>query len=103
MSLISPIWAILLDSLKECVNILKNHIKIITQTIENTFIEHYGFLYENDCDEEDEKIAAMRDIKLSEKEMLISQYRLLIYGYIMFLETEIDDIKKKISKNPFDF
>lgn len=93
-SLVSP---------KECVNILKNYIRTITQTIENTFNKHYAFLFENDCDELDEEIVAMRDVKISEKELLISRYKTLIYEYIVLLEMEIADTKKKAPKNPFDF
>ena len=92
-----------LTSPKECVNILKSYIRTITQTIENTFNEHYAFLLENDSDELDEESVAMRDVKISEKELLISRYKTLIYEYIVLLEMEIADTKKKAPKNPFDF
>lgn len=92
-----------LTSPKECVNILKSYILTITQTIENTFNEHYTFLLENDSDELDEESVAMRDVKISEKELLISRYKTLIYEYIVLLEMEIVDTKKKALKNTFDF
>lgn len=92
-----------LASLRECVSILKSHFRTITQTIENTFNEHYAFLFEDGCEKLDEEIAAMRDVKTSEKELLISRYKTLIYEYIVFIESEIADIKKKAVKNPFDF